>query len=97
MCKLTDAVDISEGVAPKYYKPTGKENYPTPTTRDWKGGRTPEGLQAAGRNENNNLNDKVNTLEQTTGQLNPQWGDWLMGYPVGWTDLKDLEMQLFLK
>jgi hypothetical protein len=25
----------------------------------------------------------------TTGQLNPQWVEWLMGYPDGWTDLED--------
>tara|TARA_B100000575_G_scaffold282189_1_gene273582 strand:+ start:88 stop:591 length:504 start_codon:yes stop_codon:yes gene_type:complete len=23
------------------------------------------------------------------GTLNPQWVEWLMGYPEGWTDLKD--------
>lgn len=27
--------------------------------------------------------------EKPTGQLNPQWVEWLMGYPEGWTDLKD--------
>jgi DNA (cytosine-5)-methyltransferase 1 len=25
----------------------------------------------------------------TSGQLNPNWVEWLMGYPTGWTDLKD--------
>lgn len=24
-----------------------------------------------------------------TGQLNPNWVEWLMGFPPGWTDLKD--------
>jgi DNA (cytosine-5)-methyltransferase 1 len=24
-----------------------------------------------------------------TGTLNPQWVEWIMGYPIGWTDLKD--------
>ena len=24
-----------------------------------------------------------------TGSLNPNWVEWLMGYPIGWTDLKD--------
>jgi len=24
-----------------------------------------------------------------TGQLNPAWVEWLMGYPMGWTELKD--------
>jgi len=26
------------------------------------------------------------------GQLNPEWVEWLMGWPLGWTDLKPLEM-----
>jgi hypothetical protein len=24
-----------------------------------------------------------------SGALNPQWVEWLMGFPVGWTDLGD--------
>ena len=27
----------------------------------------------------------------TTGQLNPNWVEWLMGFPVGWTDLSASE------
>lgn len=26
------------------------------------------------------------------GQLNPDWVEWLMGWPIGWTDLKPLAM-----
>ena len=25
------------------------------------------------------------------GKLNPSWVEWLMGWPVGWTDLRQLE------
>ena len=32
---------------------------------------------------------------QTGGQLNPDWVEWLMGWPIGWTDLKPLEMDKF--
>ena len=28
-----------------------------------------------------------------TGTLNPMWVEWLMGFPRGWTDLKDSETQ----
>ena len=28
----------------------------------------------------------------TSGQLNPTWVEWLMGWPLGWTDLNQLEM-----
>lgn len=29
------------------------------------------------------------------GQLNPEWVEWLMGWPIGWTDLKPLGMDKF--
>jgi len=29
------------------------------------------------------------------GQLNPPWVEWLMGWPIGWTDLKPLETAKF--
>jgi DNA (cytosine-5)-methyltransferase 1 len=29
---------------------------------------------------------------QVGGKLNPTWVEWLMGWPLGWTDLKPLEM-----
>ena len=35
-------------------------------------------------------------LQQTsTGRLNPPWVEWLMGWTIGWTDLKPLEMDRF--
>ena len=29
--------------------------------------------------------------EEIGGSLNPAWVEWLMGFPIGWTDLEDLE------
>lgn len=29
------------------------------------------------------------------GRLNPQWVEWLMGWPIGWTDLQPLETGRF--
>ncbi len=29
------------------------------------------------------------------GQLNPTWVEWLMGWPLGWTDLKPLAMDKY--
>ena len=31
---------------------------------------------------------------QAGGTLNPPWVEWLMGFPIGWTDLGDLETPL---
>jgi hypothetical protein len=35
------------------------------------------------------------TMTVTGGQLNPTWVEWLMGWPLGWTDLKPLGMDKF--
>ena len=32
-------------------------------------------------------------VHPTSGKLNPNWVEWLMGYPTGHTDLKDSETQ----
>ncbi len=46
---------------------------------------------SATRNKGN-LEEVVAEKENlTSGQLNPTWVEWLMGYPTGWTDLKDSE------
>ena len=30
-----------------------------------------------------------------TGHLNPEWLEWFMGWPMGWTELEPLEMGKF--
>jgi DNA (cytosine-5)-methyltransferase 1 len=35
--------------------------------------------------------------EGSGGTLNPNWVEWLMGWPPGWSDLKPLEMDKFQK
>jgi len=56
--------------------------FPTPTATDSiKGGNVSQRPGAMGLSE---------TLG---GKLNPQWVEWLMGFPVGWTDLEDSETQ----
>ena len=35
------------------------------------------------------------SVSDTSGALNPDWVEWLMGWPIGWTDLKPLEMDKF--
>ena len=32
------------------------------------------------------------SVHPTSGKLNPMWVEWLMGWPLAWTDLKPLEM-----
>lgn len=69
---------------------TSVKMWPTPTTREWKGARTPEALAVTGRNaETNTLGDAVRIRQE--GQLNPDWVECLMGFPLSWTDISGLQ------
>ena len=59
----------------------GRRQWPTPcasgnTIQEWGG-------------SNNWVRKQIT---EVGGQLNPPWVEWLMGWPLGWTDLKPLEM-----
>jgi hypothetical protein len=60
--------------------------WPTPTAKDGKGasGHRSEARRLADLTYRARIVDGV-----TTGSLNPTWVEWLMGFPIGWTDLED--------
>lgn len=59
--------------------------FPTPISGDWKGQKRKDGTSGM-----------LSGVQVTGGgQLNPTWVEWLMGFPLGWTELSDLEMQSF--
>jgi hypothetical protein len=61
--------------------------WPTPTDHNAKEGAFPA-----------EYNRKTPTLAaEAGGALNPNWVEWLMGWPLGWTDLKPLETDRFQK
>jgi DNA (cytosine-5)-methyltransferase 1 len=71
-----------------------KIKWPTPVKSDYAARRPSKGWQGnsdlpsvvwteTGGRENPNL---------SPAQLNATWVEWLMGWPIGWTDLKPLEM-----
>ena len=64
--------------------------WPTPRARDYKDGPSIPPSVREGR-RSHNLGTKVveSTQTKASGSLNPTWVEWLMGYPKGWTDLKD--------
>jgi len=51
----------------------------TPTAKDWRSGKASDATM-----ERNSRP----LSEQIGGSLNPTWVEWLMGWPLGWTDLK---------
>lgn len=65
---------------------TKSNTYATPQARDY---RTGQQERYENPDRTKNLNDQVG------GQLNPTWVEWLMGWPLGWTDLKPLETGRF--
>jgi hypothetical protein len=66
--------------------------FPTPTANDAR-----NSLTESQRGRGTLTARLVETESEITGQLNPEWVEWLMGYPVGWTDLKDSAIALSLK
>ena len=77
-------------------KETGSGWWPTPAARDYKGAngfqRTQEKL-AQGKGAQ--MGQLPNAVQQALGRpiggtLNPDWTEWLMGWPSGWTDLRPL-------
>ena len=64
---------------------TKSNTYPTPRALSLCGGTGAfEKIQA---NENLTEGEKK-ALSSTGGRLNPDWVEWLMGWPVGWTDIE---------
>ena len=80
----------------------GEEGYETVKTR--KGHRAAPNMSKTGTNPDGSMRDRTDQLpraiyaqeENNGGQLNPNWVEWLMGWPIGWTDLNVLEMDKFL-
>jgi hypothetical protein len=62
--------------------------WPTPRTKGMCGGSGSWDLL----NKNTTIEEARLMGAGNGGQLNPTWVEWLMGWPLGWTDLKPLEM-----
>lgn len=62
---------------------------PTPTVNDSKNNGGPSQQRRAEHGFSSTLNQEIG------GRLNPDWVEWLMGWPIGWTALEPLEMDRF--
>jgi len=59
--------------------------WPTPKASDAKGSGPLGSKSQIHDQKHGNLKGVV--MDISGGQLNPTWTDWLMGFPLGWTDL----------
>lgn len=60
--------------------------WPTPTARDWRSGKG-KTQKERGRKTGPSL------AESNGGQLNPNWVEWLMGWPINWSSLKPMRIE----
>ncbi len=72
----------------KWLTPVKSDSQARRPSKGWKGDSDLPSVvwTESGGKENPNLHP---------AQLNPTWVEWLMGWPLGWTDLKPLEMDKF--
>ena len=74
---------------------SGAVLYATPNARDWKNATAKEWDNPKNTRNLNRQIAKLSEGEKSTearnGQLNPTWVEWLMGFPLGWTDLSASE------
>jgi len=63
--------------------------WPTPTASDNRD-RGHKGMPSIQRRQEKGKQLNLSmVVSEVSGSLNPQWVEWLMGYPEGWTDLED--------
>ena len=84
-----------------------RSKYPTPTAHDGKGRCTQNSLIR--KNGTSRIDQLANFVVfgyfnqvraetvKTSYQLNPDWTEWLMGWPIGWTSLKPLSKEEFIR
>ena len=84
-----ESVEVLEAMAGGSLRPTRMSMWPTPNSRDWKGAPGSGCKERGGR--------QSSLPRDVGGKLNPDWTEWLMGFPIGWTALEPLAMDRFRK
>jgi len=99
--------EFQNGLVAQVANPT---QWPTPRASDYKGGEAPRSLtRKDGKSRMDKIpnvvayggltTQQISELDQTsyhrTLRINPSWTEWLMGWPIGWTDSRPLETAKF--
>jgi hypothetical protein len=91
----TPTVDDSKNVNPKPNRRPGLvaevNSWPTPTASSWGNEGSRMMLDKKIAEGSITQEDKRAMTAGNGGKLNPTWVEWLMGFPLGWTDLEDSE------
>lgn len=71
--------------------------YPTPTARDYRSNMKLETVDRRAEESSRgvSLSEFVQRVDRSNGRLNPDWVEWLMGWPIGWTALNPLATARF--
>ena len=71
------------------------KQWPTPAARDYKGANSKEHCEVngTGRKHMDQLPNAVahGDKPEPSGQLSPDWVEWLMGWPIGWTSMDNAQ------
>jgi hypothetical protein len=105
-CSLLEDLNESLQTLPQWGMTVGGELYLRPTlvqtidakesgfTHVWGTPKAQDSRHALSDRGKGNLGEQVSGLHNG-GKLNPTWTEWLMGWPLEWTDLKPLETDKF--
>lgn len=72
--------------------------WPTPSARDWKDTPGMTAQRKDGKSRDDQLPRRVYSRDKVPaggGKLSPTWVEWLMGWPIGWTDCEPLGMDRY--
>ena len=92
--KLPDAVNAAEGYPMRVYQKNPQRHavfaamIPTPTATMHKGSSPAALTRKDGQDRSRDRLDHFLQSLEGSGQLNPTWVEWLMGFPTGHTDLQ---------
>lgn len=88
------SVPLTSGIGSGSLQKTPVRRWPTPVASMAKGSSLVALTRKTGANRSNDRLDHA-VMAQDGGHLNPDWTEWLMGWPIGWTDLKPLATDRF--
>tara|TARA_R110002110_G_scaffold397727_1_gene613057 strand:- start:117 stop:884 length:768 start_codon:yes stop_codon:yes gene_type:complete len=84
----TDLKPLATPQARDWKEPSMVQNWRSPTAHDWKNTKCSTQIYVSDQVEDRSEGAKPSQ----SGQLNPPWVEWLMGWPLFWTSLEPLAM-----